>query len=313
MLERIAVRNFQSIHKLDVELEAFTIIVGQSSSGKSAFTRALRTLSGNARGTSFITHGERTCTISATTDLGIVSLTKGSKDEYTVIRAGGTQQAYTKLGGDVPPDVTSVLGIAPKDPINFAGQFDMPYLLRASPSEVARVLGELTNADIVFTAARESNRRRLAASGTLKVKADDLEQITEQARQYERLEAQLAAIGAAEEYLSEATYVNGRIKRLDGLLSSYQDALQRLVEAERAACVVIPDLGEVVEIQRQLDRLYHLLEASALGKRAVVQADEAISSAMGEIEAAEAAYVQALHDLGTCPTCGQDTKELGHG
>lgn len=312
MLQSLAVRNFQSIQKLDVELSRFTVIVGQSSSGKSALMRAIRTLVSNARGTSFITHGERTCSITAVTDHGTISLSKGSRDEYKLFPTGGDEVTFTKLGGDVPEPITEALGIVPKDPINFAGQFDMPYLLKASPSEVARILGELTNADIVFSAARESNRRRLQSSSTLKVKADDLALISEQAKGYQRLRGQLDAIATAEGYLHDAKELSRRHAELDELLRVHQDAERKRDDVARDADVTLPDLAPATAAQSRLDRLRELLVQSAQGKRTLDQARNDSIAAAGEIEALERLYLEELHRLGTCPTCGQNTGGVTH-
>lgn len=312
MLQHLAVRNFQSLHKVDLALSRFTVIVGQSSSGKSAFIRALRALSSNVRGTSFITHGERSATITAVTDHGTVSLNKGARDEYTLIPANGEQQVFSKLGGDVPPEVSAVLGIQPKDALSFAGQFDVPFLLKSPPSEVARILGELTNADIVFSAARESNRRRLQSSSTLRVKAEDLADITARAQGYARLRGQLDAIATAEEYLQTARAVANRHAELDALLRLLQDSEQRQAAAALDADLLIPDLTPASTAQQRLDLLTTLLGASARQKRSVDDAHKAIGRAGSELEALEQEYLDTLHDLGTCPTCGQSTGGVAH-
>lgn len=311
MLQSLSVRNFQSIHKADLTLASFTVIVGQSSSGKSAFTRALRTLVSNARGTAFITHGELACTITAVTDHGSVSLGKGTKDEYRVRSVDGTEKTFTKLGGDVPPEVTAILGIQPKDPINFAGQFDMPYMLKASPSEVARTLGELTNADIIFSASRESNRRRLQSSSALKVKVEDLSDIQERAKGYARLRSQMDELATAEVLLEDARRLATRHAGLANLVSIMQDSDLRRSAAAQDVGSTIPDLTPVNLAQSRLETLTTLLGASASQKRAVDDAREAIEGSSLEIAGLEQRYLDELHAMGTCPTCGASTGEVG--
>lgn len=312
MIERLSVRHFQSIEKVDLELSRLTVVVGQSSSGKSALTRALRTLTSNARGTSFIQFGERACSVIATTERGTVSLHKGARDEYTLIKPGGDQVTFTKLGGTVPEAVSDVLGIPAKDPLNYASQFDLPFLLASPPSEVARILGELTNADIVFSAARESNRRRLQASSTLKVKADDLSQISEQSKVYARLRHQVDAVATAEEHLHRAAVIENRRAELDEILRVYQDAHEKRTAAARDAETTLPDLEPAVSASQRLDHFRALLVQSAQGKRAVDQARTDSTAAAGEIDALERLYVEELHRLGTCPACGQTTGGVTH-
>lgn len=314
MLEKVSARNFQSLHGVELELDRFTVVVGQSSSGKSAFTRAIRTLVCNARGTSFITHGETTATITAKTDAGTVSLSKGKKDEYTLILndEAAERQVFTKLGGEVPEPVTKFLGIEPKDPINFAGQFDMPYLLKASPSEVARILGELTNAHIVFEAARESNRRRLQASSTLRTRASDLSEIQQKAQEYAQLRAHLDAIASAEAHMATARELRERIKRLSTLVFELEEAQVRVGEVSEDAAIELPDLTAVTEAVQRLARFRSELTKVTEAKKNVQTALRAHGNASIEETELEQAYLDALRVMGSCPTCGQDTKELTH-
>jgi DNA repair ATPase RecN len=313
MLSRVAVRHFQSLHDVEVTLDRFTVIVGASSSGKSAFTRALRTLSSNARGTSFIEHGESTATITADTDDGsIVSLSKGKVDQYTLIPREGDQLTFTKLHGEVPEKITAALGIQAKDPINYAGQFDMPYLLRASPSEVARILGELTNADIVFNAAKESNRRRLQGAGVLKVKVPELEAIEARAVQYGNLRTQLDALESAESKLLEAKEIDGRIQLLDKLSSTYSMALQRHESALETSRVQVPSAEAAQAAQDRLDALIELLRRTSSLSKTIASGVSAVGVIDEEIQRLEGSYIDALHAAGKCPTCGQDTRGVAH-
>jgi DNA repair ATPase RecN len=312
MLSRIEVRNFQSLHHVSLELSRFTVIVGQSSSGKSAFTRALRTLTSNARGTSFITHGELTCSIVAVAEDGTVALSKGKTDQYKVIPLEGEEKTYTKLGGDVPEVVSAMLGIPAKDPINYAGQFDMPYLLKSSPSEVARVLGELTNADIVFNAAKESNRRRLAAAATLRVKVEDLTDIERRAERYANLRMRLDALATAEASLAQAKDADQRLTLLDRLTSTHAEAIRRLAATQQAAEVELPTIDAAVASQARLDSLIGILRETADRAKAIREASALLDLESSEITRLEGEYIAALHAAGTCPTCGQNTKGVSH-
>jgi energy-coupling factor transporter ATP-binding protein EcfA2 len=145
MLNRIEIRNFQSLVHVDLDLAPLTVIVGPSSSGKSAFIRSMRALHENRRGTAFITHGERVASISAHLEQGIVTLTRSTQtapNHYTVIPSDPAHPLYpkaefSKLGGDVPSEVSEFLGIAPDEvPLSIASQFDKPYLLEPSQARI---------------------------------------------------------------------------------------------------------------------------------------------------------------------------------
>ena len=249
MIERLEVRNFQSLHHVVLDLAPFTVIVGPSDSGKSAFTRAIRTLTSNKRGVDFITHGERIATISAVTDRGHVTLKRGrgtNDNEYVVIPTDSGHPLYprremTKLGGVTPPEVSEFIGIESADPINYAGQLDKPYLLDDTGGEVARTLGALTNVNVIFEAAREANRRTLANSATLRTRAGDLAAVREKVPTYAGLKAQLAAIERAEEFLDTARKLLFKISKIRSAIEAIVSADTVIAQLSTIAVREIPD------------------------------------------------------------------------
>ena len=304
MLSRIDIRNFQSLHDVSVELKPFTVIVGRSSSGKSAFTRALKTLTGNQRGEAFITHGETQTIIKAVTDKGVVALMRGKKNEYVVVaNDDGTPKVYTKLNGTTPDEVTDFIGIPAKDPLNYSNQFDMPYLLTASAAEVARTLGDLTNVSVIFEASREANRRRLAASSTLKTRALDYADLTKNLDRYRTLQDDTAKVTEAEEAYYRAVTAQENITTLTYIL----DRIESIPEVP--AKKELPT-SQVAGIETLIERV-QLLEGIT---NRITNADEEFNSLTvdltgihGRVQNAEKDYTKALVTMGTCPTCGQDT------
>ena len=63
MLTSVEIENFQSLKRLTVKLGRFTVVTGATGSGKSSVFRAMELLAFNARGTSYITRGEKTCQV----------------------------------------------------------------------------------------------------------------------------------------------------------------------------------------------------------------------------------------------------------
>lgn len=281
MIEHLSIRNFQSLHHVELELAPLTVIVGPSSSGKSALTRAARVLIENQRGNSFISHGERISTITARTSHGTVTLTRGKATDdnsYVVIPNDPghklyPQQKWTKLGGETPVEVSEFLGINPKDPIAFASQFDKPYLLDEKPPEVARVLGELTNVRVIFDAARESNRRKLASGSLLKTRASDLDDIKAKIPEYRAIKAQTAALEEAEHLLNGARIDSEAIDELESAIDSLQINQDRVKALKPLTEIVIPDESELIEAYEALMALRRALieyvEASKVHEAAV--------------------------------------------
>lgn len=301
-LHRIKIRNFQSLSEVDLELAPFTVIVGPSSSGKSAFIRAVRTLTSNRRGVDFISHGEKTAFISAETDAGIITLTRsrGTTDnQYLVVPSDpahplSPQREFSKLGGDVPVEVSDFLGIEAKDPINYAGQFDKPYLLDDSAGEVARTLGSLTNVEVIFRAAAESNRRKLRSKQQLELAADELEIIKKKIPAFRQLKKQQAALDLADERLAAARDLEKQVLQLDLALQQQSAAAAALQQLQEAAEVEVPDEQQLVEALSHLQQLTAAIKSTAAARAALQQADEQLELAADVLASTELEHSEVL-------------------
>jgi DNA repair ATPase RecN len=314
-LQHLEIRGYQSLYHVALDLEPFTVIVGQSSSGKSALTRALRMMTTYQKGAAFISHGERLATIRLVTDRGTVILKRGKTtddNEYQIIPNGADQQPrlFTKLGGDVPAEVLDFLGAGEKDTLAYAGQFDAPYLLKDTGGEAARTLGALTNVNVIFEGARESNRRKLSTSQTLRTRQGDLTATDSKIPEFRALKTQIAAIGVAEQALMDAQHWEARLARLNQAEQQAVMAAQVLERAEEAAAAPVPDEQPVLDAYARVQRLAAVIDdlrsAVSLFRKATEDAE------VGErlIIEAEQEYAQALRDAATCPTCGQKTDHL---
>lgn len=311
-IKTLEIKNYQSHESTKLCLGNFTVLVGPTSSGKSAVIRALRALTSNQSGKDFISYGQVTAQISATTDKGTVVLTKGKpEDSYVIVSNSDPDNPhkYTKLGGQVPEDVTKFLGIQPKDAINFAGQFDMPYLLRNSAPEVARTLGELTNVSAIFEASREALRRKSSFSGTLKTRQSDLEIVDARLEsQFENLPARVEAIGEAENALLRAQEASSELSKLNDLLLTLQTATARLKAARKSTDVPLPETAEAEALLSKSQALEVVVNTLSKAGKVKKQAEERISEADTEIGKLDKEYELALQEAGTCPVCKQSTK-----
>jgi AAA15 family ATPase/GTPase len=114
MINSLDVRNFQSLKDVHLDLGLLTVIVGDSNTGKSAVVRALKALASNLRGSSAITLGCRTASISAVCDDSKVTLEKSdTSSSYRVSKAGEPDREFTKIAGETPEEISSLLGLNP--------------------------------------------------------------------------------------------------------------------------------------------------------------------------------------------------------
>jgi len=156
MLSHASLRNFQSWKALDIELGRITVIVGRGNAGKSAFVRALKYALTNKGGDGFIRHGEEEAAVGMVIDDHMLAWrkTKGKGGEYELDGA-----VYTKTGTTVPAEVVEATGIRGVSidstetlypQIN--AQFDQPFIVKASGTKRARILGKLTKLDVLVQA-----------------------------------------------------------------------------------------------------------------------------------------------------------------
>lgn len=315
MLRKLAVRNFQSIRSADIELGKLTVIVGASNSGKSALLRAARVLANNANSPSFVKAGEAKSTILLALEDGTaVALDRGPSLSTYRIRVQDSTQEYPKSGVTVPADVSRILRlpVVEGEEICFAFQFDRPFLLDATGSKVAKILGDLSNANVIYEAVREANRRRLDANGTLKVRLKDLEELKEKAGTFRDLPARMKAMEEAEALLEEAADVQTRLAALEGALSAVEAAEAALTHLE-GSLPRVPDedfMRGLLDLADRRDELWKAIYAADIASGQMEKMGEEIRSLEDREASLHEAYHGKLVEAGTCPTCGQATKEL---
>lgn len=310
-LTHLTVRNFQSLKSIDLDLGDFTVIVGASSSGKSALIRACRALASNVRGAGVITRGEKTMAVTARADYYTITLerTETSGSYQLTDPTGLSSQTFTKLNGGVPDQITKALRIEPVPAngtsINFAGQFDRPYLLDDSGANVARVLGELTNVNTIFEAVRTANKIRLNAASTLKTRNNDLTELQGRLKTFQGLAERLKTLEAAEQLAEQAAAHQRKIEKLETALRTLDIAERAFEKASNLPSVPSPDPMNLV-LNRLLDLTSKLNSVAAKSERAR-RAAEDLHTREQTCAQLEAELSTTLKAAGACPTCGRLT------
>lgn len=305
-LNRLSVRNFQSLRKVDLELGTFTVIVGPSSSGKSALMRAFRALAANVRGAGVITRGQSDMAITGYTDAHTVTLERSDKmSSYRLItHADATDVTFTKLNGEVPTQVSEALRLDPSPgSINFAAQFDRPYLLDETGPVIARELGELTNVIQLFEAVRAANKIRASAAAKLKTRRSDLQSVRERLQDFAGLPERLKALQEAERFDDYRTGLLSRMQRLEAATKTLRIAERSLANATPApvpsAEPLDQALGRYLALKGKLD------EVARTQQRYEQARDPALTLAM-DAQDLQYALTELLEQAGVCPTCGQN-------
>lgn len=303
MLTRLVVRGFQSLRQVDLDLGTFTVIVGPSSSGKSSVIRAFRALASNVRGSGVITRGQKQMAITATLDAGLkVTLERGERSSAYRLTGDGDHQ-FTKLAGEVPELVTKALRLDPgPDSINFAGQFDKPYLLDESGATVARQLAELTNVNAIFEAVRAANKIRANALSTLKTRRADLEDIKTGLAEFTDLSAQLKALTLVQTLNEQRTALQSRLGRLETAIRTLRATEAAL---EKYKPFDLPDPAGLLDAADRVHILHGEMENFRLVQEQVTDCRGMVVHEQQRVVIAERNLAETLKAFGVCPTCNQ--------
>lgn len=306
MIENVSIRNWQALRKVDLDLDRFTVIVGASSSGKSGLMRAFRAIASNVRGTNSITRGQKSCAITVKTGDTVIALERGEGSGSYKILHEGQMATYTKLAGGVPEQITNALRIAPVPTggtsINFAGQFDKPYLLDESGANVARELGELTKVNIIFEAVRTANKKRAAASAALKTRQADLDALNTKLTAFIDLPQKLLAADTAEATAQRAAELHDRVNRLARAIDQLRLAEQVL---SKARVPELPDIDGLLTIRKRREVFRRLVSDLAQVEGVITDAEQQAIRWEAEESTLGVKLTDTLRSAGKCPTCGQ--------
>jgi DNA repair ATPase RecN len=317
MLRRIRVRNFQSLEDVTLDLGDLTVIVGASNSGKSALVRAIQALAFNVTSANAVQAGKKTFVIDALLDKHAVRIERGSgKSEYilaTVPQPGEAKadpERFTKAGKDVPSQVEEALRLSK---LNFAAQFDKPFLLDATGTEVAGILGALTNIDKIFAAQREANKRATQASSELRTRKADLEEDRAKIKALAHLQPQAAAISDATSAVEALEAAEAELQDLRQLRATAETAAAARTSAQHALdSAAPPDLSHAAKVAAALRELRADRAAAEAASSNLTKANTAALSAEQALLSAEQDLKNALRDAGTCPLCGAPTVAHEH-
>lgn len=317
MLTSLRLKGFQSWQDGAIPLGWFTVVTGPTGSGKSGSVRALQLVAFNRRGDGFIARGAPAAVVMLTETDGrggscavAIKRTRSGKvgDLYKLVVTppGGdrSEETFTKLAGAVPGDVAKVLRLDPK--LNFAGQFDMPYLVAANGGDVAKELARLTNVDLVFRASAEAGRRRKGFERDAKVADLRAGQLREELALYKGLPARRKAIVEAEQLADGIEAKVAQLTRLRSLAVRLETETAAAAQLAQVAVATRPP--SLAKIEAKGARLTQLRGLICVLRQAQADAErwaaEVTLAGEREQEAHQALHA-ALVAAGSCPTCGQ--------
>ena len=167
------IKNFQSIIDANIRVEGFTILVGESSQGKSACLRAINAACNNKFKQGFLRYGADTIEIGISYDDSpdtlAVRKTKAGSPEYEL-----GELVFQKLNRTVPTEVEtfnnfgSIDSYEQKYPLNFFTQFSKPLLLEFSQKRILEILSSSKAFDDMNEAVSKLNKKKEQNNGAFK-------------------------------------------------------------------------------------------------------------------------------------------------
>lgn len=165
----VIVRNFQSLKEAKIQISGFTLIVGESSQGKSAFLRALYAATNNRFKIGQVRNG---------TDFAEIKVRYSKDEPILIVKRSPTgsplmkfnDKVYTKLGRSLPKEIEDYNNFGTLEvgndtySLNFHDQFSKPLLLEFSQKKVMELLSasksidDLNKVHYSLSKKREQNR-----------------------------------------------------------------------------------------------------------------------------------------------------------
>jgi DNA repair ATPase RecN len=193
MAVHVNIRNFQSIQEAKIVAEGFTILVGESSQGKSACLRAINAACNNKFKQGFLRYGADTIEIGISYDdnpnMLIVRKTKKESPTYEL-----GELVFQKLNRTLPQEIEefnnygSIDSYEQKYPLNFFSQFSKPLLLEFSQKRILEILSSSKAFDDMNEASSKLNKKKEQNNGAFKQIASMISENKKQLSQYKENE-----------------------------------------------------------------------------------------------------------------------------
>lgn len=305
-LKSIHVENFQSLDSVDLELGAFTVIVGPSNTGKSALVRAITALASNQSGGDFIRAGQKECVVRLNfDDNSSVAWAKPEKGgaTYSLTSSSGQETLFQKPGREVPEPVDALLNLrrvevdAVKLFPQIARQFDAPFLLTESSQKAARILAKVTKLEQILGAlglcAKDVRRGR----DELKALEARIASVTEDLTQFDTLDEDLLVLDNLREIASEHSDDVNAVSEESEMVASYLALLPRTMFKP------VP-VGRIDSVVKQLDAA---IAAHGLVSdyRTAIDTAQRYEESFEEANLRVAELSKQIAAIKTCPACGQ--------
>ena len=284
MIQKLSIENFQSHKNTQLVFDpGVNVIVGASDSGKTAIIRALRWVTWNRpSGDSFRSSWGGDTRVEVSLDNTSVIRKKGTGNEYEA-----NDIRFQAFGADVPEEVRSILNL---NEINLQSQFDQPFLLTASPGEVANHFNKIAHLDKINTSIKLVQRWSGEIEQSIKTDSRLLQKAEEDLEEFTFLAKAEIELEVLEHMQSELTqFTNAKVRLQQIIKSVHQtkeliESKSELIPAETIVQSLLVLYEQKEQLQKQLITLNKIisdhatLENNILVKSKILKAEKSVGN-----------------------------------
>jgi DNA repair exonuclease SbcCD ATPase subunit len=224
MIQSIQIKNFQSHKNTTLEFsDGLNIVIGTSDCGKTAILRALRLLIWNRPGgDAYRSHWGGDTEITLTTENNTISRGKGKENYYDL-----DKKHFVAMGTEVPKEIADALNI---QEINFARQFDQPFLLTSTPGEVASHWNSIAHLEKIDTSTKKVQSWINGLNQDIKTNEKDILKNQQELGQYaylEKMEIELEVLEGMEKDLQTHYSTLNKLTKLTNEIQSVEAEIQQ--------------------------------------------------------------------------------------
>lgn len=293
------IRDFQSIEEAKIQVKGFTLLLGESSAGKSACLRALYAATHNRFKMGQVRNGQECATIKVRyEDDPRVLIVKRSATGSPMMKLG--DQVFQKMSRSVPPQVEEFNNFGSlevgddKYSLNFHDQFDKPLLLEYSQRKVMEILSASKGIDdhnvvhYALSKKREQNRGALKTIDTLlsennaklsmvkfeiKEREPLIQQLNKLESQDDTISTELRVYDDLEDLLRSKVRITQKETLLTKLINSLEginalksvigkfDELQQLLGVRNSTDIIISNAEKSVPLVERWNEITNLLSS----------------------------------------------------
>ena len=256
-ISKVTISNFQSHADSVIEFgPGLNILCGESDEGKSAAIRLIEWVLFNvAPDDVYITHGEKEAygEVEFNDHLIIRRLRNPSKaiNRYTLYYPTGEEVILNNFGATVPQEVLEAHGMLLDT--NIAKQLDGPFMLSKGPTERARLIGEISQTEVLDLSIADTNTDIRNQKANLERAKTEAEALKESLEQYKDL-------GVREEVQEDIEGLLAALKERIRIFDSIELTVDKMKSSKLFLAVAIKEIDTYADADEILEATNNLVE-----------------------------------------------------